>query len=200
MSPRTYIAVVWLNHKAAFQRIKAMTRGVHWANLGVLFSTALLPWPTALVSEGIAEGNPPDDRVAVGLYALIGAMLWVSGMIFFHVVLFRHPELLEDSVEETFFHGERLRAFAMALLYATAGLIGVLTIPALALAISYFYRSSTASRAMVRPSCKSSGAACRPNNEVPSALDLVSQTAPGHRTVRMDASEQATVPRSRELG
>jgi hypothetical protein len=55
-------------------------------------------------------------------------------MIFFHV-LFRHPELLEDSVEETFFHGERLRAFAGALLYAAAGLIGVLTIPALALAI-----------------------------------------------------------------
>ncbi|MFE2737302.1 TMEM175 family protein [Streptomyces sp. NPDC059349] len=26
-----YIAVVWLNHKAAFQHIKAMTRGLHWA-------------------------------------------------------------------------------------------------------------------------------------------------------------------------
>ncbi|MFC9635927.1 TMEM175 family protein [Streptomyces mirabilis] len=129
-----YIAVVWLNHKAAFQRIKVMTRGLHWANLGVLFSTALLPWPTALVSEAIADGNPPDDRVAVGLYAIIGAMLWVSWMIFFHV-LFRHPELLEDSVEETFFLGERLRAFAGALLYAAAGLVGVLTIPALALAI-----------------------------------------------------------------
>ncbi|MFE4652253.1 DUF1211 domain-containing protein, partial [Streptomyces sp. NPDC056707] len=108
--------------------------GLHWANLGVLFCTALLPWPTALVSEAIAEGNPPDDRVAVGLYALIGAMLWVSWMIFFHV-LFRHPELLEDSVEETFFLGERLRAFAGALLYAAAGLVGVLTVPALALAI-----------------------------------------------------------------
>ncbi|MEV5787145.1 TMEM175 family protein [Streptomyces sp. NPDC051639] len=129
-----YIAVVWLNHKAAFQRIKVMTRGLHWANLGVLFSTALLPWPTALVSEAIAEGNPPDDRVAVGLYAIIGAMLWVSWMIFFHV-LFRHPELLEDSVDETFFHGERLRAVVGALLYAAAGLVGVLTIPALALAI-----------------------------------------------------------------
>ncbi|KPH98945.1 protein of unknown function DUF1211 [Actinobacteria bacterium OK006] len=52
------IAVVWLNHKAALQRIKVMTRGLHWANLGVLFSTALLPWPTALASEAIAEGNP----------------------------------------------------------------------------------------------------------------------------------------------
>lgn len=35
-----------------------MTRGLHWANLGVLFSTAPLPWPTALASEAIAEGNP----------------------------------------------------------------------------------------------------------------------------------------------
>ncbi|MGW6404300.1 hypothetical protein [Streptomyces sp. NPDC055134] len=112
-----------------------MTRGLHWANLGVLFSTALLPWPTALVSEAIAEGNPPDDRVAVGLYALIGAMLWVSKLDDLLPRAFRHPELLEDSVEETFFHGERLRAFVGALLYAAAGLIGVLTIPALALAI-----------------------------------------------------------------
>ncbi|WUS52545.1 TMEM175 family protein [Streptomyces mirabilis] len=53
-----YIAVLWLNHKAALQRIKVMTRGLHWANLGVLFSTALLPWPSALASEAIAEGNP----------------------------------------------------------------------------------------------------------------------------------------------
>ncbi|MFF3584940.1 TMEM175 family protein [Streptomyces mirabilis] len=34
---------------------------------------------------------------------------WVSWMIFFHV-LFRHPELLEESVDETFFLGERVRA------------------------------------------------------------------------------------------
>ncbi|MET7729590.1 hypothetical protein [Streptomyces mirabilis] len=61
-------------------------------------------------------------------------MLWVSWMIFFHV-LFRHPELLEDSVDETFFLGERVRAFVGALFYAAAGLVGVLTIPALALAI-----------------------------------------------------------------
>ncbi|MEU2865748.1 hypothetical protein ACIQWL_49650 [Streptomyces mirabilis] len=111
-----------------------MTRGLHWANLGVLFSTALLPWPTALASEAIAGGQPPDDRVAVVLYATIGAMLWVSWMMFFHV-LFRHPELLEDSVDETFFLGERVRAFVGALPYAAAGLVGVLTIPALALAI-----------------------------------------------------------------
>ncbi|MFE2605321.1 hypothetical protein [Streptomyces mirabilis] len=68
------------------------------------------------------------------LYAIIGAMLWVSWMIFFHV-LFRHPELLEDSVDETFFLGERVRAFVGALFYAAASLVGVLTIPALALAI-----------------------------------------------------------------
>src|SRR5690242_21704368 len=62
-------------------------------------------------------GQPPDDRVAVGLYAIMGAMLRVSWMIFFHVP-FRHPELLEDSVDETFFLGERVRAFVGALHYA----------------------------------------------------------------------------------
>src|SRR5690242_15895279 len=45
-----YIAVVWLNHKHAFMRIRLMNRGLHWTNLGILFTTALLPFPTAVIA------------------------------------------------------------------------------------------------------------------------------------------------------
>jgi uncharacterized membrane protein len=31
-----YVAVVWLNHKAAFQRIRWLDRGTSWANFGIL--------------------------------------------------------------------------------------------------------------------------------------------------------------------
>ncbi|MET8291347.1 hypothetical protein ABZV80_40095 [Streptomyces sp. NPDC005132] len=86
-------------------------------------------------------------------------------LVFFFHVLFRHPELLEDSVDENFFPGERLRAFAGVLLYAAAGLVGVLTIPALALAIfvllPLFYGITSHGYAH----CKSSDADFRPSIE-----------------------------------
>ena len=36
-----YVGVVWLNHKAMFRRIRSIDRGLHWANFGILFTTAL---------------------------------------------------------------------------------------------------------------------------------------------------------------
>jgi uncharacterized membrane protein len=70
-----YVAVVWLNHKSAFARIRVVDRGLHWSNLGVLATTALLPFPTSVVANAVENGNRADARVAVALYALIGALL-----------------------------------------------------------------------------------------------------------------------------
>jgi TMEM175 potassium channel family protein len=33
VEPYVYLAVVWLNHKATFRRIRAADRGLHWVNL-----------------------------------------------------------------------------------------------------------------------------------------------------------------------
>jgi uncharacterized membrane protein len=120
-----YIAVVWLNHKAAFFRIRALNRPAHWANLLVLFTTALLPWPTSVLADAVAEENRLDAKVAVGLYALVGALLCASWLLFFHV-LSRHPELLESGVERNFFAHERPRALIGTVLYIVAGVVGVL--------------------------------------------------------------------------
>jgi uncharacterized membrane protein len=130
-----YIAVVWLNHKAAFHRIRAMTRGMHWANLAVLFTTALLPWPTAVVARVLAEENLTDAKVSIGLYDLVGVLLCLSWLLFFHVVG-RHPELTEDDVDERFFPAERVRAGIGTLAYGVAGLVGVFVLPLAGLLIS----------------------------------------------------------------
>jgi hypothetical protein len=42
----------------AFTRVRAMNRGLHWTNLGVVATTALLPFPTSVVSTAIEDGNP----------------------------------------------------------------------------------------------------------------------------------------------
>jgi uncharacterized membrane protein len=103
-----YVAVVWLNHHAAFTRIRLIDRRLHWANLGILFTAALLPFPTAVLSQALQKGNSADARTAVGLYALVGVLLCVSWLVFFHH-LSRHSELVEDDVEEGFFPRERTR-------------------------------------------------------------------------------------------
>jgi hypothetical protein len=89
-----------------FTRVRAMNRGLHWTNLGVVATTALLPFPTSVVSTAIEDGNRADSQVAV---ALIGALLCMSWWVFFHY-LARQPELTEDHVDDSFFGKERHRA------------------------------------------------------------------------------------------
>lgn len=130
----SYVAVVWLNHKAAFNRCQQVDRGLHWMNLFVLFTTALLPFPTIVVSHALQEHDNADQRVAISFYALIGALLCASWLAFYHY-LARHPDLLKEQVKDEFFHVERFRALAGVVLYVLAGVVGYLVAPLVGLAI-----------------------------------------------------------------
>lgn len=129
-----YIAVVWLNHKHAFIRIRAMDRGLHWANLGILATLALLPFATTVLAHSMQRGNRTDERVAVLLYSLVGAAMCGSWVVFFRY-LAHHPQLLEEGVEADFFRQESLRGALGVLLYAAAGLLGAFLTPFVALVI-----------------------------------------------------------------
>jgi uncharacterized membrane protein len=129
----TYVGVVWLNHKAAFRRIHSADPGLHWVNLLVLFATAWLPFPTAVMADALQVRNVADERVAVGLYAIFGVLLCASWWAFFQY-LARHPELLEEGVPASFFRRERRRAWVGVFCYVVAGSLGLVLIPA-ALAI-----------------------------------------------------------------
>ena len=129
-----YVGVVWTNHKAAFRRIRYIDRGLHWANLGILFTTALLPFPTAVIAQAMQHGNRADERTAVAFYALIGALLCASWLIFFRY-LSHHPDLLEKGVGKRFFKMEQNRAWTGVALYSIAGLLGYGITPAAALAV-----------------------------------------------------------------
>lgn len=123
-----YVAVVWLNHKAAFSRLAEVDRGFQWANLSVLFSTALLPFPTAIVAHALREGSQPDQRAAIAFYSLISALLSACWLALYHY-LTRHPDLVRDGIDSRFFAAERLRALVGIILYVIAGLLGYLVVP-----------------------------------------------------------------------
>ena len=134
MASYLYVAVVWMNHKAAFMHIRYVDPGLHWANLGILFTTALLPFPTAVVSNAMRVGNLADEQTAVALYALVGVLLCASWVVFFGY-LHRHRELTKEHVGENFFARLTARAWAGVPLYAIAGALGYLATPTVALVI-----------------------------------------------------------------
>ncbi|GAA3039029.1 TMEM175 family protein [Streptomyces glomeratus] len=131
----SYVAVVWLNHHQAFVRIARMDRGLHAANLFLLFTTGALSFPTVVVADALrADTAGTDARVAVALYAGLAAAMCLSWAAFYHR-LARHPELTAHDVEPTYVRHGLLRSWAGALAYVLAGAAGVLVTPLLALAV-----------------------------------------------------------------
>jgi uncharacterized membrane protein len=129
-----YVGVIWLNHKAVFAHIGGMDRGLHWANLAVLATVTLLPMPTAVIADAVEGGNATDQRTAIALYGLIGALVCVSWLWFFHY-LSAHPTLLTDDVHGGFYRRERIRAVAGVALYGVAAALGAAGAAAVALGL-----------------------------------------------------------------
>ena len=117
-----------------FARVRYCDRSLHLANLFLLLTSALIPFPTAILSTAIQSGNELDARVAVTLYATIAGTMCLSWLVVFHVLSI-HPHLLEDGVNTDFFPKERLRAALGIILYAIAGAAGWLSTAKLALLI-----------------------------------------------------------------
>jgi uncharacterized membrane protein len=126
------VGVAWLNHVAAFRHIRWMDRGLQWSNLAVLFTTGLLPFPTSVLAQAMGAGNLADERVAAGLYGVLGALTTLSWLLFFQY-LGRHPALLVDTPRSAAFPGER--AVIGSLVYLSGGVLGVVVSPLLALVI-----------------------------------------------------------------
>jgi TMEM175 potassium channel family protein len=126
------VGVAWINHAAAFRHIRRVDRGLNWINLAVLFTTGLLPFPTAVLARAMGAGDLADERIAVGLYGALGALTTLSWLLFFHYMN-RHPALLEAETTHAFFAGER--AAIGAVLYLGGALLGAVASPLLALAI-----------------------------------------------------------------
>jgi uncharacterized membrane protein len=120
-----YIGVIWLNHHNAFTRIHRIDWGLQWANLSLLFTTALLPFPTAVLSAALQSGGTSDRRTAVVLYALIAGAMAASWLGLFHR-LSQHPELTDGESGAAFFRRERGRAWLGIGSYGLAALVGLI--------------------------------------------------------------------------
>jgi uncharacterized membrane protein len=137
-----YVGIIWLNHRAVFSRVRYCSRALHLANLLLLLTSGLIPFPTAVLSTALQSGSSSDAIVAVELYAAVGCSMCASWLLLFHI-LSLNPHLIEAHVDPSFFPRERHRAVFGVVLYVLGGLIGWEISPMLALlcflALPVFY-------------------------------------------------------------
>ncbi len=130
-----YIGALWLNHHSLFTRIARVDLKLHWINLFILGTSALLPFSTAVLAGAFGTDGPPSNREsAVALYALV-AFLTSAAWIPVFPYLSRHPELLERAEDGDLIAAQHSRPWVGVASYAAAGILGWVVSPFIALAL-----------------------------------------------------------------
>ncbi|MBW8870898.1 MAG: DUF1211 domain-containing protein [Leifsonia sp.] len=94
------VGVVWLNHNQAVSRIRRADPTVQVLNLGVLLGASLMPWPTALISAALQDGDRPAQIAAIFVFAIVTVLISVPWLVL-DLYLIRHPALLTSSSDES---------------------------------------------------------------------------------------------------
>lgn len=119
------IGIIWLNHHAFFERLRATDRPLQWANLALLLFVSFLPFPTAILAAHLGDGGW-NGRVAAMLYGLAGTLMTVPW-----VALWRHlaraPHLFRAPFDTAFARREGLRAWVGVFAYLGCGALGLLS-------------------------------------------------------------------------
>jgi uncharacterized membrane protein len=87
------IGIIWINHHAAFGRLRSVDHSILVWNLVLLLTVGALPFTTSLMAEYLKEGS--GERLAAGIY---GASFLVMGAVFVGVnrhILLGRPRLLK---------------------------------------------------------------------------------------------------------
>src|SRR5919206_4731650 len=129
-----YIGVIWLNHHALFASIRQVDNRLNWINLGILGTSALIPFPTGILASALSEGSHADQQAAVVLYGIVGALMsaaWLPVFPYLH----RHPDLLVDPTEARLFRAQRSRPWVGVISFGIAALVGYLFSPWIAIVL-----------------------------------------------------------------
>ena len=134
------IGIIWLNHHAFFERLRATDRALQWANLALLLFVSFLPFPTAVLAAHV--GDPGlNGRVAAALYGLAGTLMTLP-WVFLWRHLARAPHLFRPPFDAAFARREAPRAWIGVFAYLVCAGLGFVS-PYLAaflyLAIGVFY-------------------------------------------------------------
>lgn len=90
------IGIIWVNHHTMFDKVRLVDRPVLFANLALLFTVALIPFPTRLLSEYLTAGA--DSHVAAAVYS---ATMLAMGLAYagLWLTLTRDVNLLQEGID-----------------------------------------------------------------------------------------------------
>jgi uncharacterized membrane protein len=90
------IGIIWINHHAAFSRLRSVDHSILMWNLGLLLTVGILPFTTSLMATYLKEGS--GESLAAAVY---GASFLLMGAVFVglnrHILLGR-PQLLKSAM------------------------------------------------------------------------------------------------------
>lgn len=121
------IGIIWINHHAAFNRLRTVDHPILIWNLLPLMSVSVLPFTTSLMATYLKESS--GESVAA---AVFGASFLLMGVVFVltnRFILLKRPAALKEPVSET--------AARRTLHYAALGLLPYLAATALAFVSPY---------------------------------------------------------------
>ena len=129
-----YVGVIWLNHHGLFRHVGYVDLKLNWINLGILGTSALIPFPTGVLAAAFQSGNLHDERSAVVLYAIVAGLMSAAWLPIFPY-LDRHRERLATVTIDGFFRRQRFRPIVGVAAYAAAALLGWFVAPIVGVAI-----------------------------------------------------------------
>jgi uncharacterized membrane protein len=90
------IGIIWINHHAAFSRLRSVDHSVLMWNLALLLTVGILPFTTSLMATYLKEGS--GENLAAAVY---GASFLLMGAVFVglnrHILLGR-PQLMKSAM------------------------------------------------------------------------------------------------------
>lgn len=129
-----YVGVIWLNHHGLFRHVRSADLKLNWINLGILGTSALIPFPTGVLASAFQSGNAADERSAVVLYAAVAALMSAAWLPIFPY-LERHRARLAPDTPEGFFQSQRSRPVVGIVAYVLAAALGWLVNPMVAIGL-----------------------------------------------------------------
>jgi uncharacterized membrane protein len=120
------ISSIWLNHHDLFTRVRRVDTKLMGINLGLLLVSSLFPYPTAVLSAAMRNGDRSDQVYSCALFAALGVLLPVAWHALYSY-LDRHPELLTDESERGYMRDGRRRSVGAAFVFPVAAVVSLVS-------------------------------------------------------------------------